>query len=97
MKKHWNIAICDDDRAALNILRSAVEQAFQAHEAEASVEVFPGPAELLKRMGECRFDLLFLDIEISSAPSRWTWRSWISRCRIWMDSPWDGSFAGRTT
>lgn len=64
MKKHWNVAVCDDDRAALSILRSAVEQAFQAHEAEATVEVFPGPAELLKRMGECRFDLLFLDIEM---------------------------------
>lgn len=61
---HWNVAVCDDERAALSILKGAIISAFQTHDVIATVELFERPRDLLRRMAECRFDLLFLDIEM---------------------------------
>ena len=62
--KHWNIAICDDEKAALRILSGAVINAFRVHEVQASVVMFANPKELLNDMKQRHFDLLFLDIDM---------------------------------
>ncbi len=60
----WNVAICDDEKSALNILSGALVNAFRNYDVDAVVETFSCPQELLKRMKTCTFDLLFLDIEM---------------------------------
>ena len=60
----WNIAICDDEVSALNILSGALVNAFRSYDVEAIVETFSRPQMLLNRMKNCTFDLLFLDIEM---------------------------------
>lgn len=62
--KRWNIAVCDDDKAALSILSGAVVSAFRTHDVEANVELFERPRDLLRRMKECSYELLFLDIDM---------------------------------
>lgn len=62
--KHWNVAVCDDDKAALSILSGAIVSAFKSHNVDANVELFERPRELLRRMQDCAFELLFLDIEM---------------------------------
>lgn len=61
---HWNIAVCDDERAALSVLSGALVNAFRQHDVEATVEMFVSARDLVRRMKECTFDLLFLDIEM---------------------------------
>ncbi|MGN0794950.1 MAG: LytR/AlgR family response regulator transcription factor [Aristaeellaceae bacterium] len=61
---HWNIAICDDEKAALSVLGGSLVNAFRQHGVEATVEMFVSAQSLLRRMRECTFDLLFLDIEM---------------------------------
>lgn len=60
----WNVAICDDEKNALSILSGAIVNAFRLYEVDAVVETFSHPAELLARMENCTFDLLFLDIQM---------------------------------
>lgn len=60
----WNVAICDDEKSALGILSGALINAFRSYDVDAVVETFSRPADLLKRMKTCTFDLLFLDIEM---------------------------------
>ena len=60
----WNIAICDDEKSALDILSGAIVSAFKNYDVDAVVETFARPAALLERMKFCTFDLLFLDIEM---------------------------------
>ena len=60
----WNIAICDDEKSALDILSGAIVSAFKNYDVDAVVETFARPAALLERMKSCTFDLLFLDIEM---------------------------------
>ena len=60
----WNIAICDDERVALELLGSSVRGALQARNVEAVIETFTRPRDLLQRMEKVSFDLLFLDIEM---------------------------------
>ena len=60
----WNIAICDDEQAALELLGSSVRGALQARNVDASIETFTRPRDLLLRMQKVSFDLLFLDIEM---------------------------------
>lgn len=62
--RQWNVAICDDEKAALSILSGAVLNAFQAHDVQASVVLFANPKLLLKDMRQRHFDLLFLDIDM---------------------------------
>ena len=61
---HWNIAVCDDERAALSVLSGALVNAFRQHDVEATVKMFVTARDLVRRMKECTFDLLFLDIEM---------------------------------
>ncbi|MBR1686679.1 MAG: response regulator transcription factor [Clostridia bacterium] len=62
--KHWNIAVCDDDRVALNILTGAIVSAFSGHDIEAHVDVFETPKALLDKMKSVHYELIFLDIEM---------------------------------
>ena len=60
----WNIAICDDEPVALELLGSSVRGAFKARNVDALIEPFTRPRELLLKMQKVSFDLLFLDIEM---------------------------------
>ncbi|MBR6965617.1 MAG: response regulator transcription factor [Clostridia bacterium] len=60
----WNIAICDDEKAALELLGSSVRGALRARSVDAVIETFARPRDLLARMEKISFDLLFLDIEM---------------------------------
>lgn len=60
----WNIAICDDEPVALEMLGSSVRGAFKARNVDALIETFTRPRELLLKMQKVSFDLLFLDIEM---------------------------------
>lgn len=62
--KHWNVAVCDDEKAALRIVSGAIVSAFEAHGATAEVELFDRPRALLDKMASRSFDLLFLDIDM---------------------------------
>ena len=61
---HWNIAICDDEEAALTILSSSLQGAFRAHNVEASIDTYTRPRVMLAQMKNVSYDLLFLDIEM---------------------------------
>lgn len=58
----WNIAICDDEKVALELLGSSLRGALRTRNVDASIETFSRPRELLLRMQTTSFDLLFLDI-----------------------------------
>lgn len=60
----WNVAICDDETVALELLAPSVRGALRAREVDAVIETFTRPRELLARMKTTAFDLLFLDIEM---------------------------------
>ena len=60
----WNIAICDDEREALELLGSSVRGALRARIIDATIELFARPRDLRARMKTVSFDLLFLDIEM---------------------------------
>ncbi|MBQ8200164.1 MAG: response regulator [Clostridia bacterium] len=54
------IMAIDDERAALNVLCSAIREA----EPEAEIAAFQSPAEALKHAQESAFDVVFLDISM---------------------------------
>ena len=60
----WNIAICDDEKVALELLSSSLRGALRTRNVDASIETFSRPRDLLLRMQAISFDLLFLDIEM---------------------------------
>lgn len=60
----WNIAICDDEEAALSILTSSLQGAFRAHDVEAVIDTFTRPRVMLAQMHNVSYDLIFLDIEM---------------------------------
>lgn len=62
--KQWNVAICDDEKAALGILSGAVVNAFAAHDVQASVSMYALPRVLLDESRIKHFDLIFLDIDM---------------------------------
>lgn len=60
----WNVAICDDEAVALELLAPSVRGALRARDVSAAIEIFTRPRDLLSRMKTTSFDLLFLDIEM---------------------------------
>ncbi len=60
----WNIAICDDEEAALSILTASLQGAFRAHDVEAVIDSFTRPRVMLAQMRNVSYDLIFLDIEM---------------------------------
>ncbi len=60
----WNIAICDDEEAALSILSSSLQGAFRSHNVEVNIDTYTRPRVMLAQMKSTNYDLLFLDIEM---------------------------------
>ena len=60
----WNVAICDDEREALELLGPAVRSALRNRNVDAAIDLFARPKDLLNRMETVHYDLLFLDIEM---------------------------------
>ena len=60
------IAICDDERMARDVVRSAVVSILAENDVDADVEVFENPIDLEERMRTKNFDLFLLDIGMSS-------------------------------
>ncbi len=60
----WNIAICDDEEAALSILSSSLQGAFRSHNVEVAIDTYTRPRVMLAQMKSTNYDLLFLDIEM---------------------------------
>ncbi|HIW01865.1 MAG TPA: LytTR family DNA-binding domain-containing protein [Candidatus Protoclostridium stercorigallinarum] len=56
------IAVCDDEKMARDVVKTAVTSLLSQEGFEADVEVFGSTAELEERMGSRAFDLLLLDI-----------------------------------
>ncbi len=57
-----NIAICDDDFAAVETVKKTVEKALIQRRLDHEIYCFDSPREMLKR--SVRFDIAFLDIEM---------------------------------
>ena len=60
----WNVAICDDEKAALTLLGPSVRGALRNRNVDAAIDLFMRPRELLERMKTVSYDLIFLDIEM---------------------------------
>ena len=56
------IAVCDDEKMARDVVKTAVTSLLSQEGFEADVEVFGSTAELEERMSSRAFDLLLLDI-----------------------------------
>ena len=52
----WNIAICDDEKVALELLSSSLRGALRTRNVDASIETFSRPRDLLLRMQAISFD-----------------------------------------
>jgi len=59
-----NIAILDDDKAALLISKGAIEAFFQNKSIPFHVDVFQNPSAFLANATETEYELLFLDIDM---------------------------------
>lgn len=62
----WNIAICDDEKVALELLGSSLRGALRTRNVDASIETFSRPRELLLRMQAL---LLICSFWISKCPA----------------------------
>lgn len=62
----WNIAICDDEKVALELLGSSLRGALRTRNVDASIETFSRPRELLSG---CRPLLLICSFWISKCPA----------------------------
>ncbi len=58
------LAICDDEADILRIVSSAIEAAFLKYDIEAKIEIYKTAKDLMLRMQEQEFELIFLDIEM---------------------------------
>lgn len=64
MNQTLKIAVCDDERRAISIITGSVEKVFLEYGVTARVETFASAKELLERMENQNFELLFLDIHM---------------------------------
>lgn len=60
----YHVAVCDDEKIARQIVRTAVAGIFEKEGVEADIETFSNAIDLEERMNYCTFDLLLLDIEM---------------------------------
>lgn len=59
------VAVCDDEKVALNIITGAVQKAFASNGVETQIECFSRSADLWSALRERSFNLLFLDINMA--------------------------------
>ena len=64
MASKLKVAICDDEPRAITIISASVESVFKDLNVEISLETFLSPEELLERLRNRAFDLIFLDISM---------------------------------
>lgn len=65
MDKTLNIAVCDDESVALDIITAAIKKVFLSHDVEARIESFSRPADLLSALQNNAYSLIFLDINMT--------------------------------
>lgn len=59
-----DIAICDDEAFALNIMKEAIKKVLEQNQIQGEIRLFSSIKALEKRMEEAAYDLLLLDIDI---------------------------------
>lgn len=59
-----NIAVCDDDKQALNSISGAIYGVFRANGYTITIDTFPSADELNKVIAKTHYDLVFLDIDM---------------------------------
>lgn len=64
MKNNYSIAVCDDEKLALDVVASAVKSLMNEYGVLGSVETFFSAGDFLERTKTKTFDLLFLDVEM---------------------------------
>lgn len=64
MKNNYSIAVCDDEKLALDVVASAVKSFMNEYGFLGSVETFFSAGDFLERTKTRTFDLLFLDVEM---------------------------------
>lgn len=62
----FHIAVCDDEPFAASSISGAAERELARQGAQADIEVFNGVEPLARRLDDVTFDLVLLDIEMSS-------------------------------
>ena len=64
--KVLNVAVCDDEKNALEIIASAVKKIFSSHDIDARTYTFPNGKSLLSSLENNSYDLVFLDINMAN-------------------------------
>ena len=64
MAAKLKVAICDDEPRAITIISASVESVFHDLGEDISLETFLSPDELMQRLQNRAFDLIFLDISM---------------------------------
>ncbi len=64
MKECYSIAVCDDEKLALDVVSSAVKSLMNKYSVTGGVETFFSARDFLERSKTKTFDLIFLDVEM---------------------------------
>ena len=64
MKDYYSIAVCDDEKLALDVVSSAVKSLMNKYSVTGGVETFFSARDFLERTKTKTFDLIFLDVEM---------------------------------
>ena len=64
MKDYYSIAVCDDEKLALDVVSSAVKSLMSKYSVTGGVETFFSARDFLGRTKTKTFDLIFLDVEM---------------------------------
>lgn len=64
MKDCYSIAVCDDEKLALDVVSSAVKSLMSKYSLTGGVETFFSARDFLERTKTKTFDLIFLDVEM---------------------------------
>ena len=64
MSKKIKVAVCDDERNALDIVSASLKKIFSSHAVDVQVDLFATAKMLFARIDTLEYDLLFLDINM---------------------------------
>lgn len=59
-----SVAVCDDEKIALDIISGAVQQVFSSYKVQTKADTFSRPADLWNALQKQAYNLLFLDINM---------------------------------